>query len=63
MLVESSNGMAPRTFVSVPAAAPETVECPDRYSGKGGVGIVGSQDASIVARMNVRGRITLYSNL
>src|SRR5215831_765672 len=63
MLVLSSKGTAPKTLVSAPAAAPETVECPERYSGNGGVGIVGSQLGSIDSRMYVRGRIRLYWNL
>ena len=58
--VLSSNGTSPSTDVSTSAAAIDCVECPDGYSGNGGVGISGSQSGSMTRRMYIRGRISVY---
>src|SRR6185436_11738502 len=58
--VLSSNGTSPISAVSTVAAAADCVEWPDGYSGKGGVGMSGSQVESMRRRMYVRGRIRLY---
>src|SRR5690348_10501038 len=58
-----SNGTAPRSDVIAVAAAADSVEWPDKYSGKGGVGIVGSHVESMNARMYVRGRMRFSLNL
>src|SRR3954468_2905181 len=61
--VLSTNGIGFINAVSAAAPAADTVECPEKYSGKGGVGIAGSQARSIVRRMKVRGRTTFILNL
>ena len=52
--------MSPSSAVITSAAAADTVEWPEGYSGKGGVGMSGSQVESINRRMYVRGRMRLY---
>src|SRR5207237_9748022 len=57
--VLSADGTLAMSAVSTVAAAADCVEWPDGYSGKGGVGISGSQVESMMRRMYVRGRIRL----
>ena len=49
--VLSSNAWLPRRLVSPVAAAAERAECPDGYSGNGGVEMSGSQVESMTLRM------------
>src|SRR6185436_18669737 len=62
-LVLSSKATSPRSDVNTVAAADDCIECPDVYSGKGGVTMNGSQAGSMWRRMYVMGRMTLYSYL
>ena len=56
-------GDVPEKVMEDLEAAPDWTECPEVYSGKGGVVTMEVQPASIRSRMTEMGRIRLYSYL